>query len=379
MCGKADDGLLSISVSFTQSNTIFNIGLSQLCNLSLIHHKEYLHIFIYTLIYRTMVGTLWIGVLLSILLIDSCLSLSPGSRNANNSKYQVTKPARFYVAPSKLVDIATSGLQFLLRGGTGAFVDGYKVAWTKDETSSDEYSILRAFGYMIKETSSKWVNRPKKPIVLYEFEACPYCKRVREAVVSLDLDVLFLPTPKGSPNYRVEAIEIGGKAQFPYMIDPNSNVKMYESSDIIEYLYKTYGSTSSSSGENEVSDIVIPGRLKNTFFNTLALSIATLARFGKGSKYEKAKFIPKDKAIVYYGYEASPFCKLVRERLVELELPHIQKSCGRSSTKRNELQAKALALGVDTFQVPYIYDPNTGVELFESADIVEYLNEVYAV
>jgi glutathione S-transferase len=29
--------------------------------------------------------------------------------------------------------------------------------------------------------------------------------------------------------------------------------------------------------------------------------------------------------------------------------------------------------------VPFLVDPNTGVELFESADIVDYLDEVYTV
>jgi len=28
--------------------------------------------------------------------------------------------------------------------------------------------------------------------------------------------------------------------------------------------------------------------------------------------------------------------------------------------------------------VPWLADPNTGVEMFESADIVSYLNETYA-
>jgi glutathione S-transferase len=60
-------------------------------------------------------------------------------------------------------------------------------------------------------------------------------------------------------------------------------------------------------------------------------------------------------------------------RVVELEIPHIQKSCPRGSRKRNELFAKT-----GTFQVPYIEDPNTGVKLFESADIIEYLNDKYA-
>jgi glutathione S-transferase len=30
-------------------------------------------------------------------------------------------------------------------------------------------------------------------------------------------------------------------------------------------------------------------------------------------------------------------------------------------------------------QVPFLHDPNTGVEMFESAEIVAYLNETYAI
>ena len=31
------------------------------------------------------------------------------------------------------------------------------------------------------------------------------------------------------------------------------------------------------------------------------------------------------------------------------------------------------------FQVPFLVDPNTGVELFESPEILDYLEEVYTV
>jgi glutathione S-transferase len=31
------------------------------------------------------------------------------------------------------------------------------------------------------------------------------------------------------------------------------------------------------------------------------------------------------------------------------------------------------------FQVPYLVDPNTGVEMYESEEIVKYLEEVYTV
>jgi glutathione S-transferase len=75
---------------------------------------------------------------------------------------------------------------------------------------------------------------------------------------------------------------------------------------------------------------------------------------------------------VFWGYEGSPFCKIVREKLVDFEIPHIQKTCPRGSSKRSELFQKT-----GRFQVPYLEDPNTGVELFESADILDYLNDKY--
>ena len=34
---------------------------------------------------------------------------------------------------------------------------------------------------------------------------------------------------------------LGGSKQFPYMVDPNSKTSMYESDDIINYLFETYG------------------------------------------------------------------------------------------------------------------------------------------
>lgn len=80
------------------------------------------------------------------------------------------------------------------------------------------------------------------------------------------------------------------------------------------------------------------------------------------------------KPIIYYGYELSPFCKLVREALSELELPHLYRCTPRGSPKRQELFEKR---GI--FQAPYIEDPNYGVAMFESAAIVRYLYHTYGV
>ena len=56
-------------------------------------------------------------------------------------------------------------------------------------------------------------------------------------------------------------------------------------------------------------------------------------------------------------------------------IPTLKMPTARGSANRDRLIAKT---GVQ-FQVPYLVDPNTGVALFESSEIVEYLEEVYTV
>ena len=44
-------------------------------------------------------------------------------------------------------------------------------------------------------TSLKSFKRPVKSISIYEYEASPYCRKVREAVSLLDLTVTYKPCP----------------------------------------------------------------------------------------------------------------------------------------------------------------------------------------
>ena len=85
------------------------------------------------------------------------------------------------------------------------------------------------------------VQKPEKMLMLYEFEGCPFCRLVREALTELDLEVLILPCPKGGTRFRPEVEARGGMTQFPYLVDPNTGLEMYESADIIEYLFEAYG------------------------------------------------------------------------------------------------------------------------------------------
>ena len=86
-------------------------------------------------------------------------------------------------------------------------------------------------------------NQPSKPLKLYEFEGSPFCRRVREVITLLNLDVEIYPCPKGGKKYRQIVKDKGGKKQFPFLIDENTGAQLYESQEIIHYLFKHYGKT----------------------------------------------------------------------------------------------------------------------------------------
>ena len=101
---------------------------------------------------------------------------------------------------------------------------------------------------------------------MYEFDACPFCKKVREMATYLDLDCEYRPCPQGSPNHRPEAVSKSGKSRFPFMEDPNTGRSMLESDDIIKYLADTYG------------DGTIPFQLRLGGATVLTAGLGTLGR-----------------------------------------------------------------------------------------------------
>src|SRR3982750_4137384 len=40
-------------------------------------------------------------------------------------------------------------------------------------------------------------HRPAQPLELYEFEGCPFCRKVRDALTELDLEAMIYPCPPG--------------------------------------------------------------------------------------------------------------------------------------------------------------------------------------
>jgi glutathione S-transferase len=74
-----------------------------------------------------------------------------------------------------------------------------------------------------------------------------------------------------------------------------------------------------------------------------------------------------------WSFEASPFCRIAREKLCTLEIPYLLHNVAKGSARRAAFVQRS-----GKMQVPYLADPNTGAELFESADIVAYLDATYA-
>ena len=251
--------------------------------------------------------------------------------------------------------------KFVLRLGSGAIADGYNVSVIPRDDS--KYTLLK-FGEQaqLKETSypTSGSKLSRGPIILYEFEGCPFCRKVREALCILSLEVEFRPCPKGEGTvYRNEVKDkYGPQATFPFMIDTNTGTEMFESDDIIEYLFNTYGTKG------------VPGSIKRGIKPSIGLSL--LPRYNKGSFSKPAD--PPSQPLILWGTEGSPFVKIVREELCELQLVHRLIPCPRGSPNRQRMFEKK-----GLFQMPFLEDPNNGVELFESSAIMEYLQKVYSV
>lgn len=202
-------------------------------------------------------------------------------------------------------------------------------------------------------------KRPEQRLQLYEFEACPFCRKAREALSILDLEAEIRPCPKGGRRYRPEVGARGGKEQFPWLVDPNTGVEMYESDDIVRYLFETYGDGS------------VHWTLAVPPLATLSAVLSTLPRPGVGGFVRDAR--APEAPLELWSFEASPFCRIVREALCSLEIPYVLHNVAKGSPSRDAFVARS-----GKMQVPYLFDPNTSVEMFESADIVAYLEETYA-
>src|SRR3569623_2149309 len=200
----------------------------------------------------------------------------------------------------------------------------------------------------------------------------------------MDVDVIILPCPRGGSRFRDEAKQIGGKAQFPLLVDENTGVVMYASSAIIEYLTTTYG------GRPRRAQGI--GRMLALMGSSIASGLMLRLRGMTGMW--KVRASPPDRNLELFSFEASPFSKPVRARLCELELPNLLRNTGKASLKdmgppswRDKVfkapqgtsrNRRWLSENTGQVQVPYLIDANTGAAMYESEDILRYLDKTYA-
>jgi glutathione S-transferase len=78
---------------------------------------------------------------------------------------------------------------------------------------------------------------PEELLELYQFEGCPYCSKVRKKMSELKIDYVARQVDKQDRS-RVE--EVSGQSSVPVLVDPNRDVTMPESDDIVEYVEEHY-------------------------------------------------------------------------------------------------------------------------------------------
>ena len=234
-------------------------------------------------------------------------------------------------------------------------------------------------------SGTPYPKQPEKALKLYEFEGSPFCRRVREVLTTLNLDYEVYPCPKGGQRYRQEMKQLGGKRQFPFLVDENTGDQLYESQDIIHYLFKHYGRTGTT-----------PKKYAHYPKIPVAAFAGTILNGARGVWVNKNilnREAPQQ-LLELWGFEASPYTRIVRGVLTELELPFKFHNAAKERWQDQGLAALRLKPGKyvplaggkreriltvmgDNLQVPYLVDPNTGVKMFESAEIVKYLQQQY--
>ncbi|NVD08900.1 glutaredoxin [Vibrio sp. JPW-9-11-11] len=85
------------------------------------------------------------------------------------------------------------------------------------------------------------IDHKAQSLALYQFEACPFCVKVRRALKRQSVDI-DLRDAKNNPTHRAELETGGGKVKVPCLrIEKGDQVEwMYESSDIVAYLEKEF-------------------------------------------------------------------------------------------------------------------------------------------
>lgn len=228
-------------------------------------------------------------------------------------------------------------------------------------------------------SGSKKVTQPTQLPELFDREDDAESRLVREALTELNLDARIYPCPLSGDRFQGRLNELsGGLGHPPFLFDPNTGARHGGARAIVEYLFQQYAG-------KPAPDALLP--------EGSGLLRSRLASAVRGRRIIAQPSVNPETALTLYSFEASPYSRPVREKLCELQLPYTLVNLGKQqfadigpakqrlhfgpyrplpNTKRSRMLAEK-----GRVQVPFLIDPNHGVEMFESRDILAYLERTY--
>jgi glutathione S-transferase len=227
----------------------------------------------------------------------------------------------------------------------------------------------------------KPAKQPAKQLVLFDREDSAECRLVREALTELNLDATIYPCPAGGKRFAAERKKLASPtAKVPVLHDPNNGQVLIGAEVINTYLF------------TEFLDRRLPSGLKPSLLNLAGAGLAGLVRGPLGMQ-ARASHKPKQ-MLTLYSFESSPYSRPVREVLCALELPYHLVNMGKLEWADMGPATMRFAVGPykpkegskrEAFlkehgkvQLPFLVDPNHDVSMFESSEIVDYLERTYA-
>ena len=202
-------------------------------------------------------------------------------------------------------------------------------------------------------------SRPKKTLILFEYESSAPSKVVRQTCQLLDLVVEHRPCPGGRYGFSdILQTKSQGSRTTPYLIDPGNTIgglgQAKSSQEIVEYLYTYYGPGPDA----------IPSNLKGKGL-TNPSGVKPLKGWNEDNIFLKP--------MQFYGWENNGDCKAVRELFSGLCVPFVNVNVASGSKNRPLLEKKMKG----SFKIPYMEDPNTKTQHVGKKDIIDHLKANY--
>jgi glutaredoxin len=246
-------------------------------------------------------------------------------------------------------------------------------------------SFLRFYSGSIAAKNLISCSRPKKPLIFYQYEGCPFCRKVRECMSVLALDVIVYPCPRTtlarygvteSSRFRSVATKLSGKCMFPLLVDDNLSPRLVllESEDIISYLWKTYGDGAVAPWNFNLANFSI-----FKYFIMLPTLCRPLPEMGVIRIPSNS---PPPQMIELYGYDTCPHTRLIRELLDSLEIPYLYHNTplSQNSLGLEKMQQRYSSLyegGGRVISTPLFINQHMAFVSTSSSEVIDHLRRLY--